>query len=440
MDTNTATKLTLITRQAKEDAKIRFRSLIHHLNPDYLLQCYATLKNGKAPGIDGRVRESYSEQEIAQTIQEVVSLMKQKRYRPQPVRRVYIEKADGKKRPLGIPTVIDKIIQQGITNILTPIFEPLFLPVSYGFRPNRNAHDALKQVNHMIMGQKVNWIIDADIEGFFDHVDHTWMMKCLDQRIIDPNFKRLIMRFLKAGVMEEGRVQSTDKGTPQGGVLSPILANIYLHYVLDLWFETCEKKQMKGYVQLIRYADDFLIGVQHKWEAQQILNDLRERLRKFGLTLSEEKTRLIEFGRFAQENRERSGQGKPDTFDFLGFTHYGTKTRDGRFMVRVKTSRKKMNKAVKAMNQWLKSVRNLTTLPEIWKQIAPRLQGHYNYYGLSGNFDGLQRFYRNTCAMTFKWMNRRSQKKTWNWKEFYTYLGRYPLPKPKLTYAIYNTW
>lgn len=440
MENTTVTKLTLIAKLAKEDAKFRFRSLIHHLNPDYLFVCFRELKRRKASGIDGRTTESYSDEDIRQVIQETVGAMKQKRYRPQLVRRVYIEKADGKKRPLGIPTVIDKVIQQGITNILTPIFEPLFLPVSYGFRPNLNAHDALKQVNHMIMGQKVNWIIDADIEGFFDHVDHTWMMKCLDQRIIDPNFKRLIMKFLKAGVMEEGMVVSTDKGTPQGGVLSPILANIYLHYVLDLWFEICEKKQMKGYVGLIRYADDFLIGVQYKHEAQQILHDLRERLAKFGLTLSQEKTRLIEFGRFARENRERSEKGKPDTFDFLGFTHYATKTSDGRFMVRVKTSRKKMNKATKAMNQWLKSVRNLTTLPEIWKQITPRLQGHYNYYGLSGNIEGLQRYYRNTCSMVFKWMNRRSQKKTWNWKEFYAYLDRYPLPKPKLTYAIYNTW
>ena len=440
MDNDTATKLALITKKAKEDKTLRFRSLIHHLNPKYLLICYRTLARGKAPGVDGRTWESYTDEEITQTIELTVERMKSKRYRPQPVRRVFIDKANGKKRPLGIPTVIDKTIQQAITRILTPLFEPLFLPVSFGFRPGTGAHNALKELNHMVMGQKVNWIIDADIEGFFDHVDHDWMMKCLDQRILDPNFKQLILRFLTAGIMEEGVVHPCDRGTPQGGILSPILANIYLHYVLDLWFETQKKKQIKGYAAMIRYADDFVIGVQHEWEARQILKDLEERLKKFGLTLSKEKTRLIEFGRFAEENRRKRGNTKPDTFDFLGFTHYVSTTIDGRFQIRVKTSRKKMNKATKAMSQWLKKVRNLTTLPEIWKQIELKLQGHYNYYGLSGNFEGIDRFYRNTCYLTFKWMNRRSQKKTWNWTTFYDYLNRYPLSKPKLTYAIYNTW
>jgi group II intron reverse transcriptase/maturase len=440
MENNTATKLALITKKAKENKRLRFRSLIHHMNLEHLLTCFRSLKGGKAPGVDGRTFESYTDQEMIQTLEATIERMKAKRYRPQPVRRVFIDKANGTKRPLGIPTVLDKVVQRAITNLLIPLFEPLFLPVSFGFRPGTGAHDCLKQLNHIIMGQKVNWIIDADIEGFFDHVDHEWMMKCLDQRISDPNFKSLILRFLKAGVMQEGVVHPVDRGTPQGGILSPMLANIYLHYVLDLWFEGYKKKQMNGYVSMVRYADDFVILAQDKQEAEHILTQLSERLKKFSLTLSKEKTRLIEFGRFAQENRSKRGDSKPDTFDFLGFTHYCGTTRDGRFQVRVKTSRKKMSKATQAFGQWLKKVRNLTTLPQIWKQIESKLQGHYNYYGMSGNFKGVNRFYRNTCYLTFKWMNRRSQKKTWNWTTFYKYLNRYPLPKPKLTYALYNTW
>jgi group II intron reverse transcriptase/maturase len=304
----------------------------------------------------------------------------------------------------------------------------------------RDAHQCLKEINHMIMGKKVNWIIDADIKGFFDHVDHHWMMECLFQRISDPNFKSLIFKFLKAGVMEEeGQVKDTPRGTPQGGIISPILANIYLHYVLDLWFKVYRKK-LKGYTQLVRYADDFIIGVQYPWEAKQILRDLEARLQKFGLELSEEKTSIKEFGRFATENRKRRRERKPETFNFLGFTHYCTRTRDGRFIVRIKTSRKKMSRSLVGMNRWLKSVRNLMPIQDIWKLLALKLQGHYNYYGVSGNFDGINRFYQKTVFLAFKWMNRRSQKKSWNWEGYRKYLTSYPLPRPKLTYAIYNTW
>lgn len=291
----------------------------------------------------------------------------------------------------------------------------------------------------MIMRGKVNFIIDADIEGFFDHVDHNWMIRCLDERIADPNFKQLIMMFLKAGVMQGGEYRATTEGTPQGGILSPVLANIYLHYVLDLWF-TGQQKQRNGYTQLVRYADDFIIGVQQRHEAEKIREELDERLGKFGLKLSKEKTRIIEFGRFAGENRKKRGERKPETFDFLGLTHYCTKTKDGRFMVRVKTSQKRMNRSVESMKTWLKQVRNMLPIEKIWPTITSKLQGHYNYYGVSGNFESIQRFFYRTKWLTFKWMNRRSQKKSWNWDEFRRYLETYPFPKPKLTYAIYNTW
>ena len=440
VDNTTKFKLTLIAKKAQEEPKLKFISLMHLLNVEYLLECFSELKSHKAPGVDKRTAESYEPQEITQILTQTVTSLKDHTYRPQPVRRVFIPKANGKTRPLGIPTAIDKTLQLACAKILEPLFEPLFLNLSYGFRPKRNAHQALSAVNHMVMRQKVNWIIDADIKGFFDNVNHNWLIKCLEQRMTDPNFLWLIRRFLKAGVMTEGKVQSVNQGTPQGGIISPVLANVYLHYVLDLWFEVKEKKQLTGYSQLIRYADDFIIGCQTKQEAEKILKDIRERFAQFGLTLAEDKTRILEFGRFAKDNINKRGEGKPQTFDFLGFTHYCSQTKDGRFALKVKTSGKKYTASLKDLNLWLKTVRSKLKLPDIWKLLALKLQGHYNYYGLSGNFDGVKSFYCRTEKLTFKWMNRRSQKASWNRKSFRDYLSQYPLPKPKLTYAIYNTW
>lgn len=440
MDNTTKFKLTLIAKKARELPKLKFTSLMHLLNIEYLQECFAELKAHKAPGVDGRTLESYSEKEITEALTQVVADLKGHTYRSSPVRRVNIPKPNGKIRPLGIPTVIDKTLQLACAKILERIYEPLFLNLSYGFRPKRNAHQALAAVNHMVMGQKVNWIIDADIQSFFDNVNHEWLMKCLEQRIVDPNFLRLIRKFLKAGVMTEGKVEAVAQGTPQGGIISPILANIYLHYVLDLWFTVKEKKELTGYAQLVRYADDFVIGVQTKQEADKIVQDIRERLAQFGLTLAEDKTRILEFGRFAKGNTKKRGEAKPKTFDFLGFTHYCSQTRDGRFSSKVKTSKKRFTVAKKAQNHWLKTVRNRTTLPNIWKILALKLQGHYQYYGVSGNFRGIKSYYEQTIKLTYKWMNRRSQKKSWNWENFRIYLDQNPLPKPKLSYAIYNTW
>lgn len=440
MESTTTFKLTLIAKTAREQPKLKFTSLMHVLNTDYLRDCFSELKANKAPGIDRRTMESYSDEEINEALQHVVTALKEHTYRPQPVRRVFIPKADGTTRPLGIPAVIDKTLQLACAKILELLFEPLFLNVSYGFRPHRNAHEALKALNHMIMGQKVNWVIDADIQGFFDNVSHDWMMKCLEQRISDPNFLWLIRRFLKAGVMNKGTFEHTEQGTPQGGIISPILANIYLHYVFDLWFALTEQPQRSGVAQWVRYADDFVIGVQHREEAERILKDIRERFARFGLTLAEDKTRILEFGRFAAENTSKRGERKPHTFNFLGFTHYCSQTRDGRFALKVKTSRKKFTAAIKRENRWLKAVRNLVKLPDMWNMVALKLHGHYQYYGLSGNFEGIKRYYEQMLRLTYKWMNRRSQKRTWNWETFREYLTRYPLPKPKLTYVIYHTW
>lgn len=421
------------------EPRLKFTSHMHLLNEEYLRDCYKQLKRGKAPGVDGRTAESYSEDEIKSAISQLVKELKAQKYRPKPVRRVFIPKANGKQRPLGIPVVMDRILQRAVANILEPLYEPLFRDCSYGFRPNRSAHGALKAVNHMTMGQKVNWIIEADIKDFFTNVNHDWLMECLKQRINEPNLLRLIKQFLKAGVINSGTMETTTKGTPQGGIVSPILANIYLHYVLDLWFELKEVPKQSGHAELVRYADDFVIGAQHKAEAFRMLEDIRQRLAEFGLTLAEDKTHILEFGRFAAHNRKKRGQGKPETFDFLGFTHYCSTTRDGRFALKVKTSRKKYTAAILKQKLWLKMARTYP-IKSIWKALARKLQGHYNYYGLSGNFVAIKQFYYHTRQLVFKWLNRRSQKRTWNWNQFHIYWDKHQLPKPEVRYAIYNTW
>lgn len=440
MENNTATKLIQITRTAKEQPKFRFTFLKYLLNEAYLMECYHQLKTGKAAGVDGRTLESYTEKEMREAIRKTIEDMKANHYRPQPVRQVKIPKENGKQRTLGIPTVIDKVVQLGCARILEAIFEPTFLPVSFGYRPGRNAHECLKEINHMVMGKPVNYILEADIEGFFDHVDHDKMITCLEERIGDPRFINLIVSFLKAGVMEGHQKKETIEGTPQGGILSPILANIYLHYVLDLWFTKREQSVLTGYSQLVRYADDFVIGIQHEQDARRIQEDLKERLKTFGLTLSTEKTNLIEFGRFAEENKKKQDGTKPQTFNFLGFTHYCDYTRDGRFAMKVRTSRKRFNRALKATSDWFKVVRTKVPIQELWTILKMKLQGHYQYYGVSGNFADIKTYYHQTRQAAYKWLNRRSQKKSWNWEQFNNYTMRYPLPQPKLYYAFYNTW
>jgi len=441
LEYNTKAKLSLITKKAALNHKLKFTALIHLLNDkEYLYQCFKELERGKAAGIDKRTKESYTETEIKQAIADVVCAMKVRKYRPQPVRRAFIPKSNGKMRPLGIPTVMDKVVQLAAAKILVSIFEPMFMTASYGYRPKRNAHEALKAVNDILMGQKVNWIVDADIKAFFDNVNHDWMLRCLKQRIADPNFLTLIRRMLNAGVITEGVRTDTEQGTPQGGIISPILANIYLHYVLDLWFAKKLKPTLKGYAGMVRYADDFVVGCQYEEEATKIVQSIKDRLAKFKLTLAEDKTRVIEFGRFAKERRAKRGKGKPETFTFLGFTHYCAMTRKGAFVVRHKTSAKKYHESVKRLKDWMRSMKNMWPLPELWNTLSLKLKGHYQYYGVSGNLRRLRSFECEAERAAYKWLNRRSQKRSWNWEQYHRYLERHPLPKPAITYALYPTY
>jgi len=430
------TKLLSLTQRARENPKERFTSLMHLLTEDFLAECFGELERDKAPGVDGVTVKEYGAN-LYENLKNLMARLKSWRYRPQPVRRVYIPKRGGKKRPLGIPAVEDKVVQMAIKRILEAIFEVDFKDVSFGFRPNRSCHDALVAVNRAVMTKPVNYVVDMDIEKFFDTVDHKWLMRCLRQRVSDSNFLRLIARFLRAGVMEEGKYYQVNRGTPQGGIISPLLANIYLHYVLDLWFEKVIRREVRGFAQFIRYADDCVVCFQSGKEAEAFGERFKERLSKFGLRIAEGKSRIIEFGRYPWLRARQEGR-RLATFDFLGFTHYCGKTRKGKFKLGQKTSKAKFRQKIKEINQWLKKVRNLVEMKEWWVVLRMKLTGHYRYYGISGNMSEMQAFYERTLKFAYKWTNRRSERKSYNWQQFQRYLKYNPLPQPKIYHLTYT--
>ena len=431
------TKLLRIAELAKSDPKMKFTSLAHLLNVQSLIQCHHELPNNKATGVNGTTKEQYAES-LEENIMDLTSRLRSKSYRPIPVRRMYIPKLNSnKKRPLGIPEHEDKIVQKGIAKVLNAIYENDFLDCSFGFRPNRNCHDALKILNFYIEKRLVSYVVDVDIKGFFDNVDHKWMMEFLKHRITDPSLLRIISRFLKGGYMEESRRYKTDKGTPQGGVISPILANVYLHYVLDLWFEKVVRKQCEGQAYMVRYADDFVCCFQHKREAIQFYESLKLRLKKFNLEIAEDKTKVIPFGRFAENNAKRTGNGKPATFDFLGFTHYCGKSKQGKFRVKRKSSRKKVQGKLKESKEWLKSNRN-KNIHLIMERFRRSLVGYYNYYCITDNSRTVNDFKEKIEILLFKWLNRRSQRKSFTWDKFRLFLQMFPLPKPRIRVNIYE--
>lgn len=392
-----ATKTEEIRNQSKMYRKVQ--NLMRNVSEETLMEAHRKQSGKKASGVDGVTKDGYGEN-AEQNIQKLITRMKTFSYRPQPVRRTYIPKANGKMRPLGIPAYEDKLVQSVMADILNAVYEPRFLDCSYGFREKRSAHDVVRFINQTVMTKRVNYVLEADIKGFFDNVDHEWMMKFLENDIADKNFLRYITRFLKAGIMEGTEILEADKGTPQGGLISPVLANVYLHYVLDLWFEKYVKGNLTGDAYYVRYADDFLILFEKDTDARAVMDVLPGRLAKFGLELAEDKTRVLPFGRY---------KGTKETFDFLGFTFFNTTTRTGKYRVGVKSSAKKMKAKRQAVKAWLKD-RLTKPIAETMMTLHRKVEGHYNYYGISGNFEAIRKFTWYVKYTTFRMFNRRDQK------------------------------
>ena len=425
-----STKLNRLSEIAGQDPRVKFTSLAHLLDAECLKDSYRELNRHAVSGID---RISYVEygKHLDENIADLVERLKSKRYRAVDIRRVWIPKPEGGRRPLGILVLEDKIVQKGVAKILSAIYEQDFLDVSYGFRENRNGHDALRAIELSIMKGGVNYLLDVDIRGYFDSIDHKWLMRMLKERIVDRTILRLIGKWLKVGVLEEGRRTRNELGVPQGAVISPILSNIYLHYVLDLWISKKASKGLTGRIFLIRYADDFVIGCTSRQDAEKVWEMLPTRLREFGLKLSQEKSRLIEFGKDAYERSKLTGS-KLGTFDFLGFTHYLTRSRRGGVRLGRKTIGGRMRRTLVELNDRLRKLRNVLAFRKLHKQLCRILKGYYNYYGFAGNYATLNRFAYAVEKMWFKWVNRRSQRKSFNWEEFQDVLNRYPLPKPRI--------
>ena len=423
-------------RQAvRKDKKQQLTALWHHVyNTDRLHEAYRTLNREAAAGVDGQTWKAY-ERTSEGNLQDLSERLKGGAYRAKPVLRTYVSKEDGRQRPIGIPTLEDKIVQRATTEVLNAVYEEDFLGFSYGFRPGRGQHNALDALVVGIETQKVNWVLDADIRGFFDAIDHDWMMRFVEHRIADQRVLRHIKKWLKAGVLEDEKLRRPEAGTPQGGSISPLLANIYLHYVFDLWIQQWRKREARGDVIVVRFADDFVVGFEHKEEAERFRRDLETRLQKFGLELHPEKTRLLEFGRYAAERRGRRGQGRPETFDFLGFTHMCWKKRNGRFAVRRKTLRKRMRRKLRELKDELR--KRLHYDPhKVGAWLAQVLRGHYQYYGVPLNYEALERFQRIVGWLWYRSLRRRSQKTSLTWDKMRKrFLDRW-LPSPR----IHHPW
>ena len=397
-----------IREAARKDKRQRFTALLHHITPSLLVESFYDLKRDAAVGVDGVTWKEY-ENILYARVHELHREIHTGAYRAQPSRRVYIEKADGRVRPLGIAAVEDKIVQQAVVKVLNMVYEEDFLGFSYGFRQGRSQHDALDALTVGIKSRKVNWIVDADIQAFFDSIDHEWMMRLLEHRIADRRILRLIRKWLEAGVIEDGRRIAATKGTPQGAVISPLLANITLHYVLDLWAHKWRKRHATGQVIMVRYADDSVFGFEHKADAEQFLAAMRERLAQFGLALHPDKTRLLEFGRNAARNRERRGEGKPETFDFLGFAHCCGKTHKGGFKLLRLTVKKRMRATLKAIREKLRKLMH-APVPEVGEWLGSVVRGYFNYFGVPGNRYPLQSFRNEICRAWWQKLRRRGQR------------------------------
>jgi RNA-directed DNA polymerase len=418
-----------VRQAARLKKEERFTALLHHVDVDALGWAYQALKREAAPGVDGVTWEDYG-QGLEARLEDLHRRVHSGAYRAQPSRRRFIPKPDGRLRPLGIAALEDKIVQRAMAEVLNAIFEEDFLGFSYGFRPGRGQHDALDALWVGIDSTKVGWVLDADIQGFFDAVDHEWLIRLVEHRIGDRRVIRLIRKWLKAGVSDEGQVTATERGTPQGAVISPLLANIYLHYAFDLWAHQWRRRHARGQVILVRYADDIVAGFEHKADAERFRADMKERMARFALTLHPDKTRLIEFGRFAAANRKRRDAGKPETFDFLGFTHMCGRTRRGGFLLRRKSRRDRLRAKLRAIREELRRHRH-ASIPEQGSWLKRVVVGWYNYHAVPTNIAALSGFHHRVGELWIRALRRRSQKDRTSWRNMRSILDRW-LPPPRI--------
>lgn len=420
-----------IGQKAKQDRRVQFTNLLCHVKVPLLKEAYHRLRKRAASGVDGVTWFEYGVR-LDERLQDLENRIHRGSYHPQPVRRVYIPKGKGRVRPLGIPALEDKVVQQAVRMVLEPIYETMFMGFSYGFRPGRSPHRALDALA-VALERKVNWVLDVDIREFFDSVDHSWMKRFLEHRIADQRLVRLLMKWLRAGVMEDFVLREVKEGTPQGGIISPLLANIYLHYALDLWAHDWRKKHARGDVYIVRYADDVVFALKNDRDVSALRDALAERLSRFGLELHPEKTRSLEFGRYASERCWKSGLERPLTFDFLGFTHICSRDERGWFRLLRRTSRKKRQAKLTRIREELRWRRH-AALSDTHQWLSAVLRGHYNYYGVPGNLRGLRTFRANIQHAWYRQLSRRSQRGTLTVKDMQRLARRYPLPKPRTTH------
>lgn len=426
--TSALTGLERVRETAKRDRRLKFTALLHHITPSLLVESFYDLNKTAAVGVDGVTWQDY-EKILYGRVHELHRQIHTGTYRAQASRRTYILKADGKPRPLGIAAVEDKIVQQAVVKVLSAIYEEDFLEFSYGFRPGRGQHDALDAVWMGISTRHVGWIVDADISAYFDTIDHDWMLKFLQHRIADKRILRLITKWLKAGIIEDGKRIAAERGTPQGAVISPLLANIYLHYVFDTWAQHWQKHHARGDVILIRYADDSVLGFQNAKEAKRFLAAMQERVAEFGLTLHPQKTRLIEFGRHAEQRRKKRGLGRPETFDFLGFTHCCSKTRKGGFKILRLTIKKRLRATLADIREKLKRKRH-ESIGQVGAWLKRVMRGYFNYHAVPDNLKRLSGFRDEVCRAWRQQLRRRSQKDKMTWAQFSRLAKRY-IPYPR---------
>ncbi|HEX4955219.1 MAG TPA: group II intron reverse transcriptase/maturase [Thermoanaerobaculia bacterium] len=418
-----------VRERAARDRKVRFTALLHHVSLEQLEEAFFALRKKAAPGIDGVTWEQYGES-LSENLRDLHGRVHRGTYRAKPARRAYIPKTDGRQRPLGIAALEDKVVQRAVVEVMNRIYETEFLDFSHGFRPQRSAHDALDALAYGIRRCKVNWVLDADIRGFFESIDHGWLRQFLEHRIGDRRLLRLIQRWLDAGVIENGAWQETAGGTPQGATISPLLANLYLHHVFDLWAQQWRRRHARGEILLVRYADDFIVGFEKLRDAEQFLAELRQRLRRFGLELHPEKTRLIEFGRFAAKRRQTLGLGRPETFHFLGFTHICGESQAGGFVLVRHTQRDRMRDKLHTLQSEMQRRRNLPTA-EQGEWLRSVLRGYNSYYGVPTNSRALQSFRTQLTWLWFRSLRRRGQRRKINWKGF-RQLARRWLPTSRI--------